>query len=683
MKLDYRPEIDGLRAIAVVAVILYHADITIFGHNLFKGGFLGVDIFFVISGYLITSLILKELEATGNFSFLHFYERRARRILPALFVVMSASLPIAWIYLLPTSFIHFSNSILYSLGFSSNIYFHYSGLQYGAEDGLLKPFLHTWSLSVEEQFYVLFPLGMVFIYKYFKRYLIPIFLIGISISLGLADWGSEIYPSATFYFLHSRMWELLAGSLLAYLEIQRGNRFSNPILNRTLPILGLFLIGHSIVFFNDKMAHPSFFTLSPVLGTCLLIWYANEKELITKILSSNLFVEIGLISYSLYLWHYPVFAFGRIQGHAFKIQWILITVVLSVFTYFLVETPFRKYLSSKVTGRSLILVLLSLVLLNIEVIANKGFKIPSRIPNLLINLDNLVDSKYELKDKNNISCHGNIEGCHFLKPYGKNIFMIGDSHFATLQYDLQKRLDKTDYSFHVYTAGGCFFIPDFFRYSYGNPNGVNPDDIDSRCTTKFQDNFLEAVSQNKNSTVIIGGRLPYYLSRKMFDNKEGGKEGKELHPKFDSNLDISLSEHFKRSVETLTENNFVILVYPIPEAGWNVPNKIRNLLSQRPKTLFFNPSTFFSERLITTSYDVYLERSKQVFELYDSIQNEKVYRVYPDKVFCNVHQKNRCSNHDMNDSFYLDDDHPSAKGAEMINALIMNEIKNSEANTKK
>ena len=139
MKLNYRPEIDGLRAIAVVAVILYHADITIFGHNLFKGGFLGVDIFFVISGYLITSLILKELEATGNFTFLHFYERRARRILPALFVVMSASLPIAWIYLLPTSFIDFSNSILYSLGFSSNIYFHYSGLQYGAEDGLLKP----------------------------------------------------------------------------------------------------------------------------------------------------------------------------------------------------------------------------------------------------------------------------------------------------------------------------------------------------------------------------------------------------------------------------------------------------------------------------------------------------------------------------------------------------------------
>jgi peptidoglycan/LPS O-acetylase OafA/YrhL len=169
VKFTYRPEIDGLRAIAVGAVILYHAQITILGHQPFKGGFIGVDIFFVISGYLITSIILKELVTTGSFSFKHFYERRIRRILPALLFVMLVSLPFAWMYLLPSGFVDFSKSILYSLGFSSNFYFHYSGQEYGAISGWFKPFLHTWSLSVEEQFYILFPLVLLVTFKYLEN----------------------------------------------------------------------------------------------------------------------------------------------------------------------------------------------------------------------------------------------------------------------------------------------------------------------------------------------------------------------------------------------------------------------------------------------------------------------------------------------------------------------------------
>ena len=170
MKLTYRPEIDGLRAIAGVAVILYHTQITIFGHQPFKGGFIGVDIFFVISGYLITSIILKEFLTTGSFSFKHFYERRIRRILPVLLFVKLVSLPIAWMYLLPSDLVEFSKSILYSLGFSSNFYFHYSGLEYSVE-GLQHPFLHTWSLSVEEQYYILFPIVLLITFKYFSKYL--------------------------------------------------------------------------------------------------------------------------------------------------------------------------------------------------------------------------------------------------------------------------------------------------------------------------------------------------------------------------------------------------------------------------------------------------------------------------------------------------------------------------------
>jgi peptidoglycan/LPS O-acetylase OafA/YrhL len=378
MKINYRPEIDGLRAIAVVAVILYHAQIIIFGHQPFKGGFIGVDIFLVISGYLITSIILKELVTTGSFSFKHFYERRIRRILPALLAVMLISLPFAWMFLISNSFIDFSKSILSSLGFSSNFYFWYSGQQYGAESGLLKPFLHTWSLSVEEQYYFLFPIILLVTYKFFRKYLIHILLFGFVISLVLADWGSRNYTSATFYFLHTRMWELIAGSILAYFEITLGHRSKYQTLNLILPALGLFLIGHSILFFNDKMFHPSFYTLSPIIGVCLIIWFSNKDEFITKILSTKLFVGIGLISYSLYLWHYPIFAFARItnffQGDIFKkIFFGLIILILSIVSYYFIEKPARnKKYEFKNISKLLIIIVLVISTINGLVIYKNG-----------------------------------------------------------------------------------------------------------------------------------------------------------------------------------------------------------------------------------------------------------------------------------------------------------------------
>ena len=186
MKLIYRPEIDGLRAIAVAAVIIYHAQVKLFDYKFFQGGFIG-EIFFVISGYLITSIILNELINKGSFSFKFFYERRIRRILPVLLSVMIISLPFAWMYLFPSGIIDFSKSLLYSIGFSSNFYFHYSGQEYGDLGGLFKPFLHTWSLSVEEQYYIIFPIIVIIVFKYIRRYLVYILITGFIISLLLAD----------------------------------------------------------------------------------------------------------------------------------------------------------------------------------------------------------------------------------------------------------------------------------------------------------------------------------------------------------------------------------------------------------------------------------------------------------------------------------------------------------------
>ena len=454
MKLVYRPEIDGLRAIAVGAVILYHAQITIFGVQPFKGGFIGVDIFFVISGYLITSIILKQLLTTGLFSFKYFYERRIRRILPALLFVMLISLPFAWMVLLPTSFLDFSKSILYSLGFSSNFYFHYSGQQYGMENGLLKPFLHTWSLSVEEQYYVLFPVVLLVSFKYFRKYLVHILVVGFIISLGTAEWTSRNYPSISFYFIHTRMWELIAGSILAYFEITLGYRSKNQTLNLLLPGIGLFLIGHSILFFNDVMFHPSFYTLSPVIGVCLIIWFANRDELITKLLSTKLFVGIGLISYSLYLWHYPIFAFNRITfftnaNPLMELFLMSSLLIISISSYLFIEKPFRNKNFSVTKIFKIIFLIFGVLTL---------FSFYSIYKNGKLNKNNTNIEKVKSSPLYRASCKFSSSNSDFLndaffkkefleckKKYDKFILILGDSHSIDLYNSISKISKKDEF----------------------------------------------------------------------------------------------------------------------------------------------------------------------------------------------------------------------------------------------
>jgi len=450
MNINYRPEIDGLRAIAVISVIFYHAQIELLNHKLFLGGFIGVDIFFVISGYLITSIILKELLITGKFSFPKFYERRIRRILPALLLIMLASLPLAWLYLLPTSFVDFSKSILYSLGFGSNFYFHFSGEEYGAISGFFKPLLHTWSLSVEEQYYILFPIILLISLRFFKNYIIIIFLIGFLLSLIIADWGSKNYPSLTFYILPTRGWELLAGSILAYYELKLGHRSQNKILNIVLPYIGLFLILISILFFNDGTRHPSLITLPPIIGVCLIIWFTSKKKLVTNILSSKILVGIGLISYSLYLWHYPVFAYARItdfaQGDIFrKIFIALIIIILSILSYFFVERPARN----KKNQFSSILIILSffylvLIITNLLIVKNAGYKKERNINNHIINLDNAELLINSMKYVNHKDFKEQTINSFLIKDNKKKVLIVGDSHSAMMfnVFNLNKKLFK-------------------------------------------------------------------------------------------------------------------------------------------------------------------------------------------------------------------------------------------------
>ena len=668
MKLTYRPEIDGLRAIAVGVVILYHAQISIFGHQPFKGGFIGVDIFFVISGYLITSIILKELITTGYFSFKYFYERRIRRILPVLLFVMLASLPFAWMYLLQSSFVDFSKSILYSLGFSSNFYFHYSGQQYGAESGLLKPFLHTWSLSVEEQYYIIFPIILLIVFKYFRQYLIHILILGFIISLGLADYGSRNHPSLNFYVLPTRVWELLVGSILAHFEITLGHRSKNKTLNLILPCIGLSLIGHSILFFNDKMFHPSFYTLSPIIGVFLIIWFSYKDELITKILSTKLFVGIGLISYSLYLWHYPIFAFSRIVeftgGGIFKkLSLVFLILGLSIFTYYFIEKPFRNKNNKFKLIISLITISISVLMFyNFSVIKKEGY--PNRLPEIL--RGDLSEPWNLLKNQKGKNCYGNIEGCSFNTSLNKQIYIIGDSLVGSLAFNLKDRIVKNNYQFITSTFGGCLFYPGF------NKVDQKTQKIDDNCNEGYFERLKQTLSNAKNSIIIFGGRFPLYLSNYYFDNQEGGIEGLEFDKYVSLGKYDTIQNSFKSEILELSKNNKIILIYPIPEVGWD-PNK--KIFSKWVKSRFFK---HYDLEYITTSFEVYKKRTKSSFELLNSIQNNNIYRVYPHKLFCDTAIQNRCVTHDDKIIFYFDASHPSLKGSEMINDLIMKEIEKIE-----
>ncbi len=379
IKIKYRAEIDFLRAIAVLAVIFHHAEATIFGLHLFRGGYVGVDVFFVISGYLISLLILKELNVTGKFSYFDFYKRRIRRIIPILLTVIVFFMPFAWFFLLPTPFVNFAESILSSILFSSNLYFYFTGQVYGT-DPTLQPLLHTWSLSVEEQFYIFFPLLVITTNKYFKKDLLAIFFTTALISLCFAHWYTKQDYSLSFYTIPTRMWELLAGVILAKAELTYGrNNYAGYY--QSIPILGIALIAYSVAFFNYGTPNPSFYTVIPVSGTMLYIWFANQNQRIVKLLSNKLFVGTGLISYSLYLWHFPILALEKFIEFRNNITIELLYVILLIFTlsilsYRYIEKPCRQ--QSVISTRKLLTILSILIItlgvISITVITNHGFR---------------------------------------------------------------------------------------------------------------------------------------------------------------------------------------------------------------------------------------------------------------------------------------------------------------------
>jgi len=344
--LNYRPEIDGMRAIAVISVIIYHLKISIFDSKLLVGGYLGVDVFFVLSGFLITKILVIEYLKSGTMSIKNFYWRRTKRILPALFLVIIVTMAYSWFVLLPSDYNRLSQSILSALFFVSNFFWFFELNEYGAQSGLLQPFLHTWSLAIEEQYYLFFPFLLLVLFKLFN-YRIVLYTIGCSILLGLmfAEILTQYHSSFSFFSPTSRAWELLSGSFLGLLNASKSK---NKFLLNFAPKFSIAIIVYCFFTFSlNNHSHPGLSTLPIIFASCLFIYYSNSEEVVTKLFSSRPMVIIGKLSYSLYLWHFPIFAIARLtiigepKIYDFAIM-VFVTIIFSCLGYVFVEKPFRR-----------------------------------------------------------------------------------------------------------------------------------------------------------------------------------------------------------------------------------------------------------------------------------------------------------------------------------------------------
>lgn len=491
--MKYRSDINGLRAIAVLAVVADHL-----GMATFSGGFLGVDVFFVISGYLISGVVFTEIQ-TNNFSIRVFYERRVRRILPALIAVLFLSFLLAYLYFLPNEMNDFATSLLAAILVVPNIYF-WTESGYFAALATDLPLLHTWSLGVEEQFYIFFPAFLMFGYQFFRKQL-NLFIVAIfAISLIAFIYGTLYHPEPTFYLTPTRAWELLLGSLLSlglFPEILK--KFSRNITS----LIGISLITVAIMGFSRTTEFLSLGAILACLGTALVIAAGrNGSNIVARALSFRPVVFIGLISYSLYLWHWPIIVFHRmgflqIDGLPLileKLGIIIFSVVIASLSWKYIETPFRdKRLSVQTLSRFAFSSVTVLVLLVVGSLATNGFAF--RFSSKVVEMVSHLDRRPIYRDKNCFISTGrsysdfDTSKCINLSSTKKNYLLIGDSHAAALWYGLSSVFP--DVNIMQATASGC------------KPNIEHQPTNQERCTKIIDYIFKEYLPANTVDAILI------------------------------------------------------------------------------------------------------------------------------------------------------------------------------------
>jgi len=659
----YRREIDGLRAVAVLPVLFFHA-----GYDLFSGGFVGVDVFFVISGYLITFLLLEGL-AQDRFSLLDFYARRARRIFPALFVVVLCSIFAGLAVMNPVELESFSESIISVALFASNIYFWKTNNYFSpvAEE---QPMLHMWSLAVEEQFYIGFPVFLFLVWVFARRYTLWLILAGAAVSLAIAEWGWREHATANFYLPLSRAWELLVGAGLAFIMRER------PITpSSAMSLIGLALIFASIFVYNEQTPFPSLYTVMPVLGTALVLAFASQENIAGRLLGSSAFVGVGLVSYSLYLWHQPVFAFARLRlldppGPLAMFGLILMSFALAVATWLWVEQPFRrrKFAFSKgpALAGSSALAIAGTVVFGIAGSAYDG--LPWRIPADAAAAAAFASDGNPLRE----DCH--FEPTHedwnhpvapcaaFMEDGRADVVFIGDSHSLELSYQTQLALQGMGISSYAVSMSGCVGLEGFFRV----------DQRQHEQCSGYNRAMLAYARQIGARTLVLTSRFPIYVLGTRFDNQEGGVE---YGPPFyvdtldqwptmssvdDPARQARVLSAYATQLADLAEEFNVVLVHPIPEVGWNASVRLS-------KCLRFNVPNCEQ----STSYDVYLSRTESVRAVFEGIEAEHLTHFRPSTVLCDTTGTRRCDFVRDGRPLYYDDNHlADSTGAVLVGEAL-------------
>lgn len=441
----YRPDIDGLRAIAVMSVILFHAGLT-----QFSGGFVGVDVFFVISGFLITTILIKDQER-GGISISKFYQRRAKRIMPVLFVVILATLPVTWMFLPPPELKSYFSSIAATATFSSNILFWYESGYWDTATSL-KPLIHTWSLAVEEQYYIVFPLLVMAAWRLGRAWFTAIILALVAASLWFAEHYLATDPMMSFYMLPSRAWELLVGSLAALYLLRRTAPISSGPLNQALSLSGLSMIVYAVLAYTEQTPFPGINAALPVIGTALIIAATGPRTLVGIVLGSKPFVLVGLISYSAYLWHQPILAVFKLRGFgeistAGSILAIALTLALSVLSYRFVEKPVRG--GASVFGRKPF-TSTAVATIAFVAVAGYGYKsegFPSRLNSVYSTQAQSTENTY--RQQYVVDTDPGSE-----KPI---ILIVGDSYLYNWSIGISNAIDKAKYRVVSVSYLGCKF----------------------------------------------------------------------------------------------------------------------------------------------------------------------------------------------------------------------------------
>ena len=642
--LAYRRDIDGLRAIAVLAVVLFH-----FGVPGFTGGFVGVDVFFVISGYLITSIIWREREA-GRFRFVGFGAPRARRNLPALIGMMLSALVVGWFLLAPKDYSELGRSIHNQVVFISNLFFmRQDGYFDVASD--IKPLLHTWSLSVEEQFYILFPLLLTVLSSRLKHWRAALFVL-LLVSFGMSTWEVAHAPERAFFLLQMRAWELLAGAMLAVMPARQYR--ASPALAQVVSLGGLGLILLAVFAYDPSTPFPGAAALLPVVGVVCLIWANGQQAtLASKLLGSRLLVGIGLISYSWYLWHWPVYVFGKYASVDGLGPWELgalfvLSLLLGYGSWRFVEAPFRE--RRLLAGRKQILVaagiaLLAVGLLGKGLVWTKG--LPWRLSPEALQFAQAREWSPDLMaclvDGGKNRHHG---FCHFGPQSAPTRALVwGDSHATALVPALQDGASK--YGVSVTQAGYAGCLP--FNRKESVPG----------CLT-FNQQVTQLLGKETFSDVVLVARWSLYV----YGQRDGDTEASLLDPATGTYDRAFAERRFAESLGALVQQlrdsgHRVWLVKEVPLQEFSPPYRLSRLaMLGRPTDKEGMPLA------------EHLQRQAYISSVFERIAaaDPGVKVMDPAPKLCSANDW--CRVELDGQSLYTDDNHLSAVGSRYVEAFL-------------